>query len=71
MSIRLRHILMGGALTSVLVSTLPTSPNALSLPVVTARDIAGPVPTERVYWYGRLPASGLARRIARRPSAER
>ena len=55
MRTRLPHILMGGALTSVLVSTLPTSANALSLPVVTARDIAGAAPTEQVYWYGRLP----------------
>ncbi len=57
MRTRLPHILMGGALISVLVSTLPTSANALSLPVVTARDIAGAAPTEQVYWYGRLPYS--------------
>ena len=68
MRTHLGHILMGGALTSVLV-TLPTSSNALSLPVVTARDIAGAAPTEQVYWYGRLPASGFARRIARRSTS--
>ena len=57
MRTRLPHILMGGALISVLISTLPTSANALSLPVVTARDIEGAAPTEQVYWYGRLPYS--------------
>ena len=71
MSTYLGHILMGGALTSVLVTRSRPHPMLFPSPVVTARDIAGAVPTEQVYWYGRLPASGFARRIARRPSAER